>query len=173
MSPLRSIRMEINLSTRQLSFYRVNNLIATYPVAIGKPATPSPVGKWSIVNKKILNHSSVFGSRWLGLSIDGYGIHGTNNPSSIGKAVSNGCIRMYNKDVEQIFPKVPLGTSVIIHHGQKTGNPGNYGNTYTIQAGDTLWSISQKLGIPLHHLVKANPNINPNNLQVGQIIYLP
>ena len=45
----------------------------------------------------------VFGTRWMGLSKPHYGIHGTNNPSSIGKAVSLGCIRMYNRDIEIIF----------------------------------------------------------------------
>ena len=54
--------------------------------------------------------------RWLGLSIPSgnYGIHGTNNPSSIGKAVSNGCIRMYNRDVTELSKTVPLGTPVKI-----------------------------------------------------------
>lgn len=50
----------------------------------------------------------------MGLSKPHYGIHGTNKPSSIGKAVSNGCIRMYNKDVIELFNIVPIGTVVKI-----------------------------------------------------------
>lgn len=52
---------------------------------------------------------------WMGLSKKHYGIHGTNNPSSIGKFVSKGCIRMFNKDVEELARKVPVGTPVFIH----------------------------------------------------------
>lgn len=51
----------------------------------------------------------------MGLSKPHYGIHGTNNPSSIGKNVSHGCIRMYNRDVLELASKVPIGTKVVIH----------------------------------------------------------
>lgn len=184
---VRSGHIEIDLLRRQLHYYQGSSLAGSYPVAIGKPATPSPVGEWSIVNKKILNYDSVFGSRWMGLSNPGYGIHGTNNPSSIGNAVSNGCIRMYNHNVEELFSRVSIGTRVIIHNGKNSNpSPGNEhnnpspapiyqptGKTYQIKSGDTLWSISQKLNIPLNELIKANPNVNPNNLFVGQVINLP
>ncbi len=183
----RSVHIEIDLLRRELDFYQGQILVRTYPVAIGKPSTPSPIGEWSIINKKILNYESVFGSRWMGLSNPGYGIHGTNNPSSIGKAVSNGCIRMYNHHVEELFSQVSIGTKVIIYKGtnpnktyyEETDQPvkpipvPTKGNTYIIKPGDTLWSISQKLNIPLNELIKANPYLNPNNLQVGQIINLP
>jgi lipoprotein-anchoring transpeptidase ErfK/SrfK len=52
------------------------------------------------------------GTRWIGLSRKGYGIHGTNSPSSIGRNVSHGCIRMRNRDVEQLFEMVSIGDSV-------------------------------------------------------------
>jgi lipoprotein-anchoring transpeptidase ErfK/SrfK len=51
----------------------------------------------------------------MGLSKPHYGIHGTNNPSSIGKDVSHGCIRMYNHDVLDLSSKAPVGTKVFIH----------------------------------------------------------
>lgn len=193
---LRSNHIEIDLIRRQLFFYQGNNPARSYPIAIGKPATPSPVGEWTIINKKILNYDSVFGSRWMGLSNPGYGIHGTNNPSSIGKAVSKGCIRMYNHDVEELFNKVSLGTPVLIYNDGRPNKSYNYqnvnippdnpptddqyhysnnnlGKTYQIKSGDTLWAISQKFNIPLDELIKANPGVDPNNLFVGQIIYLP
>lgn len=190
----RSGHIEIDLLRRQLSHFQGSLLVGTYPIAIGKPATPSPLGEWSIINKKTLNYESVFGTRWMGLNNPGYGIHGNNNPSSIGQAVSNGCIRMYNQDVEQLFSMVHIGTQVIIHNGKNhssnnvsydndyTVKPENNqniplyqptGRTYQIQSGDTLWSISQKLAIPLNELIKANPDTNPNNLMIGQIIKLP
>ncbi|WP_242848761.1 L,D-transpeptidase family protein [Syntrophomonas palmitatica] len=64
--------------------------------------------------QKTMNPGGPFGARWMRLSVPwgGYGIHGTNNPKSIGKAVSHGCIRMYNKDVIEIYDLTPIGTPV-------------------------------------------------------------
>jgi len=55
------------------------------------------------------------GTRWLGLSRKGYGIHGTNNPRSIGKSASHGCVRMRNLDVEDLFARVSVGDVVELH----------------------------------------------------------
>ena len=54
------------------------------------------------------------GSRWLGFNLKGYGIHGTIAPESIGKQITNGCVRMHNEDVEELFDLVPMGTEVTI-----------------------------------------------------------
>ena len=54
------------------------------------------------------------GTRWIGLSRKGYGIHGTNNPRSIGRRASHGCIRMRNRDVEELFEMVAVGDRVEI-----------------------------------------------------------
>ncbi|MDT8716302.1 L,D-transpeptidase [Clostridium sp. 19966] len=96
-----------------LKLLKNNIVIKTYPIAIGKPATPTPTGKYKIINKAY-KPGGPFGERWLGLSIPGYGIHGTNNPSSIGKAVSNGCIRTFNENIIELYNTVPLGTTVEI-----------------------------------------------------------
>ena len=109
-----NIALKIVLAERRLYLYQRQHLFNSYPIAIGKPSTPSPIGYWEIVNKKIMDGRQVYGTRWLGLSKPSYGIHGTNNPSCIGKAVSLGCIRMRNHDVEAIFPLVHLGTPVQI-----------------------------------------------------------
>lgn len=107
----------IDLSSRTLLFYSGQSLINTFPVAIGKPSTPTPLGNYHVSNK-IINPGGGLGSRWMELDIptDGgpYGIHGTNNPASIGQAVSGGCIRMFNQDIEVIFPHVNIGTPVEI-----------------------------------------------------------
>lgn len=105
----------INTRSRQLKYFAGGRLSATYPVAVGKPATPTPTGQYKIVNK-VVNPGGVLGSRWMGLSIPGgnYGIHGTNNPASIGTMASKGCIRMHNRDIEALFPRVPVGTPVLI-----------------------------------------------------------
>lgn len=95
----------------------------SYPVAVGKPETPTPVGNWTIV-QKALNPGGAFGARWMRLSIPwgGYGIHGTNRPSSIGTAASHGCVRMYNADVIEVYDKTPVGTPVNIIGEVYTGH---------------------------------------------------
>lgn len=105
----------INIRNHSLTLYRNGTIFKIYPVAVGKESTPTPKGTFRIKNKA-LNPGGPFGARWMGLSATGgsYGIHGTNNPSSIGKNVSNGCIRMHNKDVIELFPLVPVGTAVKI-----------------------------------------------------------
>lgn len=104
----------VDVSRRRLYFV-LGEKRKTYPVAVGKPSTPTPIGNWTITEKAV-NPGGPFGARWMRLSVPwgGYGIHGTNNPKSIGKAVSHGCIRMYNEDVIEIYPLTPIGTPVNI-----------------------------------------------------------
>ncbi|MGI6119929.1 MAG: L,D-transpeptidase [Desulfosporosinus sp.] len=103
----------IHTASRRLELYKGNQLIKIYPIAVGKASTPTPIGHYTIVTKT-LYPGGVFGSRWMGLSIPHYGIHGTNNPASIGQAISKGCIRMHNRDAENLFEHVKIGTRVII-----------------------------------------------------------
>jgi hypothetical protein len=100
----------INRNTRTLTLSRNGVAISTYPVAVGKPATPTPLGNFRIIEKR-MNPGGPFGARWMRF-YGGNGIHGTNNPSSIGKAVSNGCVRMHNRDVIEVYNKVNYGTPV-------------------------------------------------------------
>lgn len=115
-----SYLIRISLSRRRLSLYNNGRLMKTYPVGVGKIATQTPSGNFIIVSKVPYPYShpggplSVFGTMWMGLSKPHYGIHGTNNPSSIGKFVSHGCIRMYNRDVNELARLVPIGTPVQI-----------------------------------------------------------
>jgi len=106
----------VNLNSRRLSLLSNGTVKSSYPVAIGKPSTPSPKGTFRIKNKA-MNPGGPFGARWLGITAPNgsYGIHGTNNPSSIGLSVSNGCIRMQNKDVIELYDIVPIGTKVSIY----------------------------------------------------------
>ncbi|MBP1153803.1 MULTISPECIES: L,D-transpeptidase [unclassified Paenibacillus] len=106
-------RIIVDLSTRQLHLLNDNIVVHSYPVAIGKILTQSPVGEYTIINKAP-NPGGPFGAFWMGLSRPHYGIHGTNNPASIGQAVSHGCIRMYNSDVLALARLVPIGTRVTI-----------------------------------------------------------
>jgi lipoprotein-anchoring transpeptidase ErfK/SrfK len=107
-------RIVVNLKTRQLHLLDGNKVVKTYPVAIGRIALQTPNGQFTIVNK-VPNPGGPFGAFWMGLSKMHYGIHGTNDPSSIGKMVSHGCIRMYNHDVMELSKLVHIGTHVNIH----------------------------------------------------------
>ncbi len=107
----------IHICTRQkrLCFFDGRQPPLIFPVGLGRPNTPTPHGHYRI-QAKLINPGGNLGSRWLGLNISpgNYGIHGTNLPSSIGCYVSNGCIRMHNRDIEKIFPQISIGTPVHI-----------------------------------------------------------
>jgi L,D-transpeptidase ErfK/SrfK len=105
--------IHISVSRRKLTLKKKGIIVHAYPIGVGKIVTATPVGDFVIVNRQP-NPGGPFGVMWLSLSKLHYGIHGTNNPSSIGKAVSKGCIRMYNKDVLELASAVPNGTEVFI-----------------------------------------------------------
>ena len=100
---------------KQLKVFKNNQLVHTFPVAVGKSSTKSPVGEWAIVHKDA-HWGGGFGDRWMGLNVPWgkYGIHGTNKPHSIGTAASHGCIRMFNRDVKKLYQWVEVGTRVKI-----------------------------------------------------------
>lgn len=114
----------VSLEDRKLALVEDGQIKKVYTVAVGKPSTPSPVGTFTIerrVANPVYAHdgktvqpgpNNPVGTRWMGLSIRGYGIHGTNAPNSIGKAASHGCIRMGKADVEELFSLVQVGDTV-------------------------------------------------------------
>jgi L,D-transpeptidase ErfK/SrfK len=105
--------IRVSLGQRRLTLVNNGRVVKTFPIAVGKMLTRTPLGEYVIVNREP-NPGGPYGVLWLSLSRRGYGIHGTNNPSSIGKAVSHGCIRMHNHDVLELASQVPNGTRVII-----------------------------------------------------------
>jgi len=122
------VRIVIDKSTNQLHYYKDEILQKTFPVATGRNISLTPEGNFTIVIKLVNPYygrknipggspKNPLGYRWLGLSVGGggiYGIHGTNNPSSIGTYASSGCIRMYNQDAIWLYEHTPLGTPVRI-----------------------------------------------------------
>ncbi|PZD93280.1 hypothetical protein DNH61_21795 [Paenibacillus sambharensis] len=106
-------RIIVDLSDRKLYLLEGDRVERQYPVGIGRTATETPQGEFTIVNKQE-NPGGPFGAFWMGLSKPHYGIHGTNDPSSIGKEVSHGCIRMHNGDVLELSKLVSVGTAVTI-----------------------------------------------------------
>lgn len=117
----------ISIPDRKLVLLEDGAVKRVYPVAVGKPSTPSPAGRFTIarrVSNPTYSHNgrvvgpgpkNPVGSRWMGLSAKGYGIHGTNEPNSIGKAASHGCIRMGKADLEELYTLVDVGDAVEIH----------------------------------------------------------
>lgn len=114
--------ISIDISQRRLTFSQNGQSPKVYKVGVGKKSTPTPLGNWSIV-QKALDPGGPFGVRWMRLSIPwgGYGIHGTNNPKSIGRAYSHGCVRMYNNEVIELYDLTPVGTPVNILGQAYTG----------------------------------------------------
>ncbi|WP_102027679.1 L,D-transpeptidase family protein [Salirhabdus sp. Marseille-P4669] len=106
--------IEVSINSRWLRLKHNGIIQKQYPIAVGRMLHGTPIGSFIIVNKAP-NPGGPYGTMWMSLSKEHYGIHGTNNPSSIGKAVSLGCIRMYNQDVEALASIVPVGTRVFIH----------------------------------------------------------
>lgn len=109
-------RIVIEIQSKSLMFYYSGRTYGPYPLGLGKPSTPTPMGNWHIRDKDPNPWWEVLGSRWMGLDVTWgvYGIHGTNAPWSIGGYVSNGCIRMHNHHVENIYPLAVIGTPVDI-----------------------------------------------------------
>lgn len=123
-------RIIVSIADRRLVVVENNEILAAFPVAVGAPTSPSPVGTFTVINR-VTNPTyyrpgtviapgprNPIGTRWIGLSRKGYGIHGTDEPSSIGYAKSHGCIRLRNADVERLFTQVRDGDVVELHAEQ-------------------------------------------------------
>jgi lipoprotein-anchoring transpeptidase ErfK/SrfK len=119
-------RIVVSIPDRKMVVLSGDRVMKIYDVAVGAAWTPSPEGEFRIINRipnpawyttgKVVapGKGNPLGSRWMGLSAKGYGIHGTNAPKSIGKAASHGCIRMRKEDLEELFELVSVGVVVEI-----------------------------------------------------------
>jgi L,D-transpeptidase ErfK/SrfK len=130
----------INLPQRLLFYFVQGTLVAYYPVGLGRPDWPTPVGPFMILSmeehpvwdvpKSIQEEmrrcgqtvrtrvppgpDNPLGQYWLGLSLAGYGIHGTIVPASIYQFRSHGCIRLHPDDIVDLFSRVSISTPGII-----------------------------------------------------------
>src|SRR5512146_186367 len=116
----------VSIPDRKLAVLENNQVLKVYRVSVGKRSTPSPSGEFKIINR--LSYPTYYhkgtvippgpdnplGSRWIGLDLKGYGIHGTNAPKSVGKPMSHGCIRMAKADLEEAFELLRVGDRVVI-----------------------------------------------------------
>jgi len=125
-NPARQRQVIISIADRQLAVIEQGQVLRTYPIAVGARGTPSPDGDFVIINHAkdpVYRHGdkeiapgkdNPLGTRWMGLSLKGYGIHGTNVQSSVGKAISHGCFRMRKQDVEELYALVQVGDTVMV-----------------------------------------------------------
>ena len=133
------IVIRIDTKINMLGVFQGEKLIAAYPVTIGSARTASPIGEWKVshitkmptfrYDKEMLQHGQRSGNfhllppgprnpvgvMWIALNKKGIGIHGTNEPGSIGRAASHGCIRLANWDVVRLATKIKRGNNVSIH----------------------------------------------------------
>ena len=107
----------IYIEEKKLYLFQDDKPLKEYLIASGKSESPSPIGEWKIIGKD--DWGEGFGGYWLGLNVPWgkYGIHGTTKEYTIGHNASHGCIRMYKKDIKELYSIVPVGTKVIIRNG--------------------------------------------------------
>ncbi|MFH1287839.1 MAG: L,D-transpeptidase family protein [bacterium] len=125
--PKIKLKLKIDLSDRSLILMNNDKRIKKYLIAVGADDSKTPIGKFTI-NQKLVNPTWYFegkvyqpntpenrlGTRWMGISAKGYGIHGTNDPKAVGNAITNGCARLFNEDVEELYDILLEGTEVEI-----------------------------------------------------------
>jgi lipoprotein-anchoring transpeptidase ErfK/SrfK len=117
-------RIVVSIPDRKLAVLENGRVLRTFDVAVGASHSPTPEGTFKVINHianptwyykgKVVGpgKNNPVGTRWMGLSAPGYGIHGTNAPGSIGKYASHGCIRLRNSDIEKLFELVSVGDVV-------------------------------------------------------------
>lgn len=127
-------RIVIKKGPNTLSLFADGRLQTVYPVGTGRERSATPEGTFHVVFKTWFpswtnpatgetipggSPRNPLGTRWMGLDVGNtrghvYGIHGTNRPETVGRHVSLGCIRMFNRDVAELYERVDLGTEVRI-----------------------------------------------------------
>lgn len=124
-------RLVVDLDQRQVALVYQQKELASYPIAVGQEGWETPTGTFQVVKK--IDHpdwvhpithevfppgeGNPLGSRWIGFWADDqmeYGFHGTDEDDLIGQAVSHGCIRMKNRDIEAMYAQVAIGTPIVI-----------------------------------------------------------
>lgn len=132
---IRNLSIFVDVTDNKMYLISQGETIKTYSVSSGAYNSPSPIGNWIITGKD--NWGEGFGGYWMSMNVPWgrYGIHGTDQPWSIGEPASHGCIRLKNKDAAEVYKLVHYGTPVKIYGGPfgpfymgiRTLNPGDRG----------------------------------------------
>lgn len=126
-----SLRIEISLAERRLRLYQNDAVMMTAPVAVGQADWQTPLGQFAVRSMRedpVWQHpitkaavgpgpENPLGSHWIGFAVEGdyhIGIHGTNQDTLIGEAVSHGCVRMLNRDIQALYSHIRVGTPIVV-----------------------------------------------------------
>lgn len=126
-----SSRLVVDLGEAKVYRYWGDQLISSYPIAVGQPGWETPVGTFKVIHKQRnpawkqpitgelirTGPNNPLGERWIAFWSDGrhqIGFHGTNNEQLVGQPVSHGCLRMRNKDIRELYEQVSVGTQVVV-----------------------------------------------------------
>lgn len=127
----RQTQLVIRLQSRKLELYEGEKLVKTYDIAVGQADWETPVGSFTVLDlrqnpswKHPITGEAIptgpdnpLGSRWIGFTYDGgyhIGIHGTNQEELVGQAVSHGCVRMRDREIQEVFGKIAIGTPIAV-----------------------------------------------------------
>jgi lipoprotein-anchoring transpeptidase ErfK/SrfK len=164
----------VSLEDRKLALLEDGQVKKIYPVAVGARISPSPVGTFTIerrVSNPTYSHDGVtvppgpgnpVGTRWMGLSVRGYGIHGTNQPRSIGKAASHGCIRMARPDLEELYAQMHVGDTVVLIGQRNEQTARLFGAPVTATPATMLVAQSQPAPVAITNAGNTATNIAAN-----------
>lgn len=128
---VRQVKIVIRLQSRRLEFYEGKTLVKSYDIAVGQADWETPVGHFAVLDMRrnpLWKHpitgeavstgpDNPLGTRWIGFAYDdGYhiGIHGTNQEELVGQAVSHGCVRMRESDIQAVFEEIAIGTPITV-----------------------------------------------------------
>lgn len=185
-------RVVINIPSRTLWVYNGEEIVRFFPVGVGRPGFPTPVGKFSII-RKVLDPgwenpylsagkmrlapgvTNPLGTRWMGFLQDPggeYGMHGTDNPGSVGKFSSHGCVRLKVPDAEALFEMIDVGTPVeVIYQPVIIRRNGD-------EVRVAVYADRFKRGMPTVEKVKADiikqfPKASVNETKLSEALRLP
>ncbi|EJL46270.1 hypothetical protein BAG01nite_11300 [Brevibacillus agri] len=136
LSPLAPLQVRLSQKSHTLQLVSGTHLVRSYPAAIGKNDS-TPEGYYTILQKinQPRGHDNIYGTRGLVFQGNGYAIHGTNHPESIGTSVSLGCVRLFNAAVEELYTFVSLGTEFIISNAPVPAQPWSNPALFILPAG--------------------------------------
>lgn len=178
----------VNKATNKLAYYNGGRLVKIFKVGTGRQNSYTPEGKFKVVSK-IVNRPyykgnipggdprNPLGDRWLGINARGtygttYGIHGNNNPSSIGKYVSAGCVRVYDNEVQWLYSQVKMYTPVIITNTSKSFDSIAASNGYFIDSKISKFSVSKSSPQPKNTALTLTASISQGSNTIYRFFVL-
>ncbi|MDI6705660.1 MAG: L,D-transpeptidase [Bacillota bacterium] len=184
-------RIIIDIPKYTLTLCQGEDVIKQYPIAVGRPIAETPVGSYRVYNKAVnptwhpnsINPvppgpANPLGIRWMGF-YRGYGIHGNNDPQSIGKSISGGCIRMFNYDVSELYSMVGIGIPVEVKYADLVEVPGEnavvaYRDIYSRENGlrENIIGVLDDLGL-LEKITPAKLEKLFNALRSKMVVFSP